>query len=195
MKVIAFLGSPRVEGNTELLIQESVRAVREEAHSVTVFRPSEMHISPCINCGGCDETGECVIRDDMDEVYRAIREGDRFILASPIFFFGLTAQIKALIDRCQAFWCEKYLLRRPIVAGPQGRKGLLLLVGGMKKEIGFTCGNATATAFFRTISVPEHEVLSFQQVDAKGAIKRHPTALSDAYESGKRLVMNRGGQV
>ncbi|MCK5511693.1 MAG: flavodoxin family protein, partial [Thermodesulfovibrionia bacterium] len=100
MKVVAFLGSPRVEGNTELLLKESLRAVEEDC-SITLFRPSQMDISPCTNCSGCDETGECVIKDDMDTVYSAIREGDRFVLASPIFFFGLTAQIKALIDRCQ----------------------------------------------------------------------------------------------
>jgi multimeric flavodoxin WrbA len=188
MKVVAFLGSPRIEGNSEILLREAVKAVEDKECSVTLFRPSEMNISPCTNCGGCDETGECIIEDDMQDVYSAIREGDRFILASPVFFFGLPAQIKALIDRCQAFWCEKYLLKKPIPEGPLGRKGLLLNVGGMKKEAGYTCCNATATAFFRTISVPAHETLSYQLVDAKGAIKKHPTALKDTYEASTRLI-------
>jgi multimeric flavodoxin WrbA len=189
MKIVAFLGSPRIEGNSELLLNEAISPFREEDHSLTLFRPDQMNISPCINCGGCDETGDCVIRDDMDDVYSAIREGDRFILASPIFFFGLSAQIKSLIDRCQAFWCEKYLLKRPIPQSPYGRKGLVLLVGGMKKEIGFKCGDATATAFFRTISIPEHESLYFPQVDAKGAIRKHPTALKDAFGAGRNLLI------
>jgi multimeric flavodoxin WrbA len=188
MKVIAFLGSPREKGNSELMLNETVRAVEEEGHLVTLFRPSEMDISPCTNCGECDETGVCIIEDQMTVVYKAIREADRFIISSPIFFFGIPAQLKALIDRCQAFWCEKYLLRKPIAEGAYGRKGLLLLVGGMKKEVGYSCSDATATAFLRTISVPEHEVISFQQVDARGAIRKHPTALKDAYEAGKRLV-------
>lgn len=188
MKIVAFLGSPRAEGNTELLLDEAIRAVEKEGHSVALFRPSEMNISPCTNCGGCDDTGECIIEDDMGMVYDAIRESDRCIVASPIFFFSVSAQLKALIDRCQAFWCEKYLLRKPIPEGPYGRKGLLMLVGGMKREIGFKCGDATVTAFFRTISVTEHEVLFYQQVDAKGAIKDHPTALTDAYDAGIKLV-------
>ncbi len=188
MNVVAFLGSPRVDGNTELLLNESIHAIEEEGHSIVIFRPSEMDISPCTNCGGCDETGECVIEDDMGKIYKAIREGDRIIVASPIFFFSVSAQLKALIDRCQAFWCEKYLLRRPVPEGPHGRKGLLLMVGGMKREIGFKCGDATTTAFFRTINVPEHDVLSYQQIDAKGAIKDHPTALKDAHEAGVKLV-------
>ena len=192
MEIIAFLGSPREEGNSELVLNETVRAVEEEGHSVTLFRPSEMDISPCTNCGECDETGECIIEDEMTTVYKAIRKADRFIISSPIFFFGIPAQLKALIDRCQAFWCEKYLLRKPIAEGPSGRKGLLILVGGMKKEVGYSCSDATATAFLRTISVPEHEVISFQQVDARGAIRKHPTALKDAYEAGKRLVSDGG---
>jgi hypothetical protein len=93
-----------------------------------------------------------------------------------------------MIDRCQAFWCEKYLLKKTIPEGPNGRKGLLLVVGGMKKEIGIQCSETTAKAFFRTISVPEHETLSFLGVDAKGAIHEHPTALKEATEAGRRLV-------
>jgi hypothetical protein len=123
----------------------------------------------------------------MDEIYGAIREADRIVLASPVFFFALSAQAKIMIDRCQAFWCEKYLLKRSIPAGPNGRKGLLLLVGGMEKDIGIKCPEVTAKAFFRTISVPEHETLGLLGVDAKGEIYKHPTALADAYEAGRRL--------
>jgi len=188
MRFTAFLGSPRREGNSELLLNECLKGVLEDGHSIQVFRPSEMDISPCLNCGGCDESGECVIQDDMGEVYKAIRQSDRFIISSPIFFFGLTAQIKALIDRCQAFWCEKYLLKKPIIEGLHGRKGLLILVGGMKKEIGYTCGDATATAFFRTINVNSHKVLAYQKIDAKGEILKHSSALSEAYNAGKELI-------
>ncbi|PNX51872.1 MAG: hypothetical protein BV458_10970 [Thermoplasmata archaeon M9B2D] len=188
MNVVAFLGSPRKEGNSEILLNECLNAVQERGHFVRFFRPSEMNLSPCLNCGGCDESGICVVQDDMGEVYESIRRSDRVILSSPIFFFGLTAQIKAVIDRCQAFWCEKYLLKKPIPEGPHGRKGLLLLVGGMKKEIGYKCGDATATAFFRTINVNTHETLRFEKIDSKGEILKHPTALSDVYKAGMKLI-------
>jgi multimeric flavodoxin WrbA len=188
MKVIAFLGSPRLEGNSEILLREALRGIREKGHEVILFRPSDMNIAPCLNCGGCDTTGECVIEDDMGKIYEAIRKGDRFIIASPIFFFGLPAQIKAPIDRCQAFYCEKYLLNRSVPSGPYGRKGLLVLVGGMQKEIGYKCGGATVTAFFRTISVPEHQIVQFPGVDASGEILKHPTALNEVYEAGLKLV-------
>ncbi|MFN3479546.1 MAG: flavodoxin family protein [Thermodesulfovibrionales bacterium] len=189
MKVIAFNGSPRPEGNTELLLNAALKPIEEAGHDIRLFKLNIMKIKPCQDCGGCEKTGKCIIKDDMEEIYEAIREADRVILASPIFFFGLSAQAKAMIDRCQAFWCEKYLLKKPIPAGPFGRKGLLLLVGGMKNDIGIECAEATAKAFFRTISVPEHETLSFKGIDAKGAILEHPTALKQGEEAGKKLVM------
>ncbi len=188
MKVIAFHASPRVGGNTDLLLAETLRAVDPAFHTVRLFRLDSMNLRPCRNCGGCEGTGVCVAKDDMAEIYESIREADRIVLASPIFFFGLSAQAKIMIDRCQAFWCEKYLLKRQIAGGPYGRKGLLLLVGGMKKDVGAQCANTMATAFFRSISVPEHAVLSYLGVDAKGAILDHPTAMADAYLAGTRLV-------
>ena len=188
MKVAAFNGSPRKGGNTESLLWEALRPIEYANHDVAKFNLNEMSIKPCQDCGGCQETGVCVWKDDMTLITSAIRESDRLILASPVFFFGLSAQAKAMIDRCQAFWCEKYLLKRPIPEGPHGRKGLLLLVGGMKKEIGIECGNATATAFFRTVSVPEHETVSFLGIDEKGAVCGHETALNDVYLAGRRLI-------
>ncbi|MDI6801314.1 MAG: flavodoxin family protein [Thermodesulfovibrionales bacterium] len=188
MKVLAFNSSPRIEGNTEILLRETLKPIYESGHNVRLFKLNLMNIKPCQDCGGCDDSGKCIINDDMNEIYDAINEADRIILASPIFFFGLSAQAKIMIDRCQSFWCEKYLLKKPIPEGRYGRKGLLLLVGGMKKEIGIHCADATAKAFFRTISVQAHKVMSFLGVDAKGAILEHPTALKEAYEAGKRLV-------
>lgn len=188
MKVAAFHGSPRTDGNIDILLKEALRAIDEAGHEVKLFKLNNLSIKPCQDCGGCDETGVCIINDDMDEIYDAIREADRVILASPIFFFGLSAQAKSMIDRCQSFWCEKYLLKKPLPEGQYKRKGLLLLVGGMKKEIGIQCAEAAAKAFFRSISIPLHETLSFNGVDKKGAILQHPTALKDAYEAGKRLA-------
>jgi len=188
MKVAAFNGSPRKGGNTESLLWEALRPIEYAGHDVAKFNLNDLSIKPCQDCGGCQKSGVCVWKDDMTLVASAIREADRVILASPIFFFAVSAQSKAMIDRCQAFWCEKYLLKRPIPEGPHGRSGLLLLVGGMKKEIGIECANATATAFFRTISVPKHETLSFLGIDEKGAICSHKTAFSDAYLAGRRLI-------
>lgn len=188
IKTIAFLGSPRENGNSEMLLKEAIKGIETFGLKVKTFNLNALNIKPCQNCGGCDETGSCIIDDDMSEIYADIRSADRIILASPIFFFALSAQTKAMVDRCQSFWCEKYLLKKPVPEGPHGRKGLLLLVGGMKRDIGVQCGDATAKAFFRTVNVNHHKVLSFLGVDAQGAILKHPSALQEAFEAGKDLV-------
>ena len=188
MNIVAFHGSPRAGGNTEILLRETLKAMNPLEHNVRFFTLSGMDIKPCQNCGDCDDSGACTIHDGMEDIYDAIRKADRVIVASPIFFFGLSAQTKIMIDRCQAFWCEKYLLKQPIPPGVFGRKGLLLLVGGMRNQTGITCGEATAKAFFRSVNVQEHETLSFLGVDKKGAIIDHPTALQEGFEAGKRLV-------
>ena len=188
MKIIAFQGSPRIGGNTDILLEEALKPAVEADHEITLFDLNSMNITPCQDCGKCEASGMCVIEDDMLQVYKAIRDADRIILTSPIFFFGVSAQAKAMIDRCQSFWCEKYLLKRPLPEGPSGRKGLLIVVGGMQKEVGIQCAGATAKAFFRTVSVPVHESLGLMDVDAKGAILQHPTARADALEAGRRLI-------
>lgn len=188
LEAIAFLGSPRRGGNTEILLQSAVRGMEEQGVKVRVFDLNLMNIVPCQDCGGCEKTGECIIQDDMSQIYPMIRTASRIILASPIFFFGLSAQAKIMIDRCQSFWCEKYLLKKPLPAGAYGRKGLLLIVGGMKKQTGADCSSATATAFFRTISVSEHQTLSFLGIDAKAAILKHPSAVEEVFRAGKDLA-------
>lgn len=188
MKVVAFFGSPRIEGNTDILLREALKAAQQAGHEIVEFKLNLMNIKPCQDCGGCTKTGVCIINDGMKDIYDAIRSADRFIVASPIFFYTVSAQTKAMIDRCQAFWCEKYLLKKDIPAGPRGRKGLLLVAAGMKKDAAAECADTVARIFFRTISVPTHEMVAALGAEGKGDVLHQPAALSAAFEAGKRLV-------
>ena len=185
MNVIAFSGSPRKGGNSETLLREAARGTGLD---VKVFDLGKLIIEPCRSCGECEETGVCVIEDDMQEVQGAIREADRIIFSTPVYFMGLPAQAKAMVDRCQAFWAEKYLLGRPLPAGKHGRKGLLLIVAGMKNQEGVRCAEAALTAFLRSVNVPGNRTLSYTGIDARDEILKHPTALKEAYEAGRELV-------
>lgn len=187
MRIVVFNGSPRAGGNTDLLVQSALKGIDRHSHRVDLFNLNDMNIKPCQNCGGCTDTGVCVVDDRMQQIYPALRGADRIILASPIYFFGLSAQTKIMIDRCQPLWCEKYIHNMPL-EGSTHRKGLLVLVGGMKRQVGVDCSSATATAFFRSVSVEEHKTLAYLGIDVKGAITSHPTALQDVYEAARSLT-------
>ena len=101
MDVLVFLGSPRKKGNSEILTEALLEGVRGEGGMPEIIRLCDLKISPCISCGGCDKTGKCVVEDDMTPLYEKIISTDKIILASPIFFYGITAQAKAFIDRTQ----------------------------------------------------------------------------------------------
>lgn len=188
IKIAAFFGSPRKDGNTQYIFDEALKGAKSKKAKIDAYNLCQMKINPCIDCGDCENTGECSTEDGMSKIYKAIRECNRFIFASPIFFYNFSSQAKAMIDRCQSFWCEKYLLKKPIVQTSLKRKGLLLMVGGMNNDIGQNCSQATAKAFFRTISVDEHNSLIFKGIDQIGAIKQHPDYLKQAFEEGKKLV-------
>jgi multimeric flavodoxin WrbA len=191
MKVVGISGSPRREGNTEILLKEVLRGAEEAGAETRLFILSRMNISPCRHCDGCLAEGECVVKDDMGLIYPEIESLDALVLASPIFFYGVTAQAKAMIDRCQVFWNRKYILKRRIAVAK--RKGVFISVGGTKFPDLFDHAKATVKNFFLTIDVAYWGELLFSGVDRRGEIEEHPTALKDAFLLGKRLVEEEGG--
>ncbi|HOP86394.1 MAG TPA: flavodoxin family protein [Syntrophorhabdaceae bacterium] len=188
MNIIVFNGSPKVKGNIDLLLEEALKVIDITKHKVKVFNLNEMNIKPCQDCGGCDNTGICIIEDDMKFIYEAIREADRIILASPVFFSSVSAQTKIMIDRCQSFWCEKYLLKKELKGPLYGRKGLFITVGGRKNDIGIKCSIETVKAFFISISIRDHEIIGFAGIEKKGDILEHPTAIKNVKDAIERLI-------
>ena len=190
VRVLGLFGSPRRGGNTDLLLERMLQGAEEGGASVERVYACELHISPCQECQGCFSTGKCVVEDDMQSLYPRLIEAWGLILASPIFFYGVTAQVKALIDRCQAFWVRKYRLKDPVgpLRGRQGR-GFFISVGGTRGKTLFDGARLTVRYFFDTLDLDYGGELLFRGIDEKGEIVNHPTALQEAYEAGKRLVM------
>ena len=191
MKVLGIFGSPRKGGNTELLLEELLKGAAKEGASVERLYLSDFTIIPCKECHGCDNTGSCVILDDMERIYPRLLEADVVILASPIFFYGVTAWAKALIDRSQAFWARKYLLKDPSF-GREGkkRKGFFISVGATKGQKVFEGSILTVKYFFDVLNANYVGQLLFKGVEAKGDILKHPEALQQAFEAGRRLVQS-----
>ena len=186
LKVLGIMGSPRIKGNTDLLLEEALKGAKSQGAEVEKIVVDKLKISPCKEYLGCFKDGNCVIRDDMDDIYPKLLGADVVIIASPMFFYGVSSQAKALIDRCQALWARKHILKQSLPNG--GRKGAFIAVGATKGKRLFEGVILTVKYFFEAIGVEYADELLIRGVDARGEIKEHPIALSDAFELGKRVV-------
>lgn len=102
MKVLAISSSPRKGGNSDVLCDEFLKGAAENGHEIEKIRLAEKKIAPCAACSGCAESHVCVRKDDMAEVLDALKAADVIVLASPVYFYSVCAQMKAMIDRCLA---------------------------------------------------------------------------------------------
>lgn len=106
-KVLILSGSPRKGGNSDLLCDEFARGAQESGHEVEKIRVATKKIHPCSACYYCREHGgECVHKDDMADVLQKMIGADVIVLASPVYFYSIDAQLKAVIDRTVARWLE-----------------------------------------------------------------------------------------
>ena len=189
MKITAIYGSPREEGNTDLLLKGLVRGIREAGTEVTEIYLRKYRFSHCIECGGCMDSGSCVLKDDMDKIYPHLKTAQVIVLSAPVFFYNVSALTKAMIDRCQCFWAAKYLLHEPLskVRGYKG-KGILLSVGGSKGKKTFDGVLLTVRYFFDALDMDFSHYLLYNPIDEKGMICRHATAIQEAYDMGSAIV-------
>ena len=121
MEVLGISGSPRQGGNTELLVKQALEPFRDKGWTVTEFFLSNRSVAPCDGCDICRDTGECVIRDDMDLLYEKFASCDAIIIGSPVYYRNVSAQLKAVFDRNHALFKDKPLI---------GKAGGAIAVGG-----------------------------------------------------------------
>jgi len=189
VRVLGIAGSPRRGGNTDILLAEVMKGAASRGAEVKTIILSRLKIAPCQHCDGCLETGRCKVKDDMQMVYDELVRADRIVLASPVHFMGVTAQTKAMIDRCQALWVRKYKLKLPPLGDRQvERKGLFISVGGTKQANLFEPALATVKSLFKVLDIAYAGELLFPGVDEKGAIAKNPEALRQAFLAGQKLV-------
>lgn len=188
MKVLAIYGSPRREGNTALLVRELVHGLRTRGGTATEIFLCDLQILPCVADHSCSQSGECFLQDDMQMMYNHLATHDCIVLAAPIFFYSVNAQTKALIDRSQALWARKYVLKQPVNPSGIKKKGIFISVGATKGAKLFDGTLLTVTYFFDTIDAELSHSLLYRNIDAQGDILKHPDALQEAYNLGRSLA-------
>jgi len=189
MKILGIYGSPRKGGNTDILLDKVLEGARSAGAEVSSIYARDLKLSGCRECGGCDKTGRCVVKDDMQAIYPLLQEADVIFLASPIFFYGMSSQVKAVIDRCQAMWSKRMLEKTPEERKEyHSGRGYLIAVGATKGKNLFDGVQLTARYFFDALDMSYEGGIFFRRIDAKGAIISHPEALEEAFHLGKAAV-------
>ena len=189
MKVTAIYGSPRKRGNTDILLDKAVEGAASAGAEVTRIYARDLDMVGCIECGGCDKTGKCVVKDDMQIVYPLLQDADVIFLASPIFFYGMSAQIKAVVDRCQAMWAGRQLKKTPEQRKSyDSGRGYLIAVGATRGSNLFDGVQLAAKYCLDALDMSYEGGIFFRRIDAKGAIMKHPEALKEAFDLGVNAV-------
>ena len=188
-KVVAIFGSPRAGGNSDALLDRAIKGAEAGGAEVKKIVIRDLQIAPCNSCGGCFEKGVCVIHDDMQQMYPHFVDADGIIVASPIYFMGVSAQLKALIDRCQAFWARKYILHLPARGGARTATGFLIATAAQSAgEELFTGAVKTIKAFFHVLDTKYVGDLLCCGLEEKGMVYTKHDVLQKAFEAGKQLL-------
>jgi multimeric flavodoxin WrbA len=181
-KILVLKSSPRLNGNSAALAEQTAAGARDAGAQVNVFSLHDMDIQPCDACDSCRETdGICVIGDDMQVLYPKLEEADAVILASPIYWFTINAQMKAFIDR----W---YALVKSDGHELAGKKFGIILTYGDSDPYNSGAVNAIHTyeSMFRYIKA-EIAGLVYGSADAVGDVEKNSELMEKAYKLGKKL--------
>jgi multimeric flavodoxin WrbA len=119
MKVLGIVGSPRKEGNTEILVREALSAAEKAGAETEIVLAGGKNIAGCDGCSSCRQTGTCHIKDDMQPIYKQLEAADAVIFGTPVYFHNVTAQAKAIMDRTFLFLPDRRLkgkVAAPIIA-------------------------------------------------------------------------------
>ncbi len=186
--LLAISSSPRRGGNSELALRIFCQAAEEKGISVEMLRLHELNLKPCRGCDRCAADGICIIADKMQPLYEKVASVKGLVMATPIYFGSLSAQLKIFIDRFQCWWQAKYRLKKPFVLPAQNKAGFIICTGALHKpEYGDNI-EAIGKTFFHNINFYYGGILCLQGLDKKGEINNNPAALKAAYDAGKKFV-------
>ena len=188
MYILGLNGSPRKKGNTQFLLSAFLSEAESLGARAQAIRVVDRHIEPCKELIVCEKKGYCPIDDDMKhDIYTLLREADVILLSSPVFFYNVTAQLKALIDRCQTLWARKYRLKLSDPAR-QHRKGYLLATGATHGRNLFEGMKLTAQYFFDAVGAEFSGSLTYRGIEGPKDMANHPTVLEDIKTAVDQLV-------
>ncbi len=180
--ILGILGSPHPHGNTAVLLDAFMKGARDAGAETVLLEITRLDISGCNACNKCQDTGDCVMMDDMTKVYDSIERADVVVLATPLYFSGMSSQLKAVIDRGQCLWHRERKGR-----GLMDKHGYLLAVGAMENA-NFKNVLSEVRSYFIGVGISYQGEVTVPGIESEGDILTHTSDLSRAYEMGYSAV-------
>ncbi len=184
-------GSPHRHGNTEQLLDTFLAGASDAGADIEKVILSRLDFSSCHGCNACHKTGICVLSDDLTLLYSKILNSvDILVVASPIYSMNMTAELKGFIDRAQFIWSQKFIIKTKSFSDDyiQRHQAYFLSTAGMDSNTVFDAAFPTIQAIFNNLGFSYAGNVLANGLDTHGGIRGHPSALSDAYETGKKAV-------
>ena len=184
--IAAIYGSPRRKGNTATLLSRAVAGAEDAGAAVDEIVLRDYKISPCMEIYGCKKDGECVISDDFQAVRDRILACRGIMIATPIFFYTVSAHLKLFMDRCQSLWVRKYWIdETPYNQWTPVRQAFLISVGATRGKKLFDGTLLSVKYFLDVLDAKLWDSLLIRGLDLAGDVLAHPEHMEAAYNSGK----------
>ena len=199
VKIAAIYGSPRRKGNTSTLLDAAVEGAVSRGAGIDRIVLRDQNISPCLEIYGCRKNGECAISDDFQEVRDRILSASGMIIATPVFFYTVSAHVKILMDRCQSLWVKKYWIeKRSFRESPPSRRGMVIAVGATRGKRLFDGLMLSMRYFFDVLDMEMSSSLLVRGLDFRGDVLKHPEHIDEARRKGadfaESLMAPEGGE-
>lgn len=193
--IVAIYGSPRRNGNTAQLLREAIVGARSAGALVDEIVLRDLKLSPCLEIYSCKQDGECRIRDDFQKVRDLVMSCGGLMLASPIFYYAVSAHTKILMDRFHSVWVKKHWVDQG--PGPelsQRRKGLFISAGATQGRKLFEGTLLSMRYFYDTLDMDLWKTLLYRGLENADDVLNHPEYLDDARRAGEELAGALTGQ-
>lgn len=187
MKVLGILGSPRLGGNSDILLEQALTGARDAGGETEKIVLAKKKISGCLNCEKCNEAGACAIQDDMPEIHKKILEADAVIHSVPVYFWAMTSQMKAYLDRWCAFFDANWRWHKTYFPKMKGKRIGLITVCG---DPNVSTADPIVHSFKTTCQFSGLNFFGLVQASAamKGEIASDAEIKKQAYDLGKKSV-------
>jgi len=190
MLILGINGSPRQGGNSEILLDRALQGAKTAGAKFKKINLGELKYAPCLSCADARKDGVCKIKDDMTQVYAAFEKADGIIIASPVYFGSISAQLKMLIDRFQCYWSAKYV-HKTVPPGAV-RPGAFICVEAGKNTVFFENSRAVVKNLFVTLNIKYTAELLATGLEEKAAVLNDVKSLLAAEEIGLQLIKKGG---